>query len=510
MGAAVAVAIAGAIAGDSAARGLGGHFAGHFADDFAGQLAGRFADLAALAPLLILLAASVGVMLLAAARPGHRRAAAATALALLLALASLPLAWQAAPRAVTGLVRIDAFALFCQGLILAAALASSLFAYAYLERAALRGEEFHILLLAATLGAAALVASTHFATFFLALELTGASLFALVAYPVREQRALEAGVKYLVLSGLSSALLLFGVALIYYQSGSLHFAPTAGDAPWPLAAAGHALLLAGLGFKLSLAPFHFWAPDVYEGAPAPAAGFLATVSKGAVAALLLRYAEAAQLPASPPAAAMLETLAVLSIAVGNLLALRQENLKRLLAYSSIAHLGYLLAALVAGGPLGREAATGYLAAYVLANLGAFGVVAALSAPPRDAGSPDSYRGLFRTRPLLAAVLAAHLLSLAGMPLTVGFVGKFYLFAGGVAAARWPLVAALALGSTVGLYFYLRVVAALYASPAPQLAAPAAGAGGGALALGLLTLGLLGFGVYPEPALRLIHSTVAGY
>ncbi|HZP89123.1 MAG TPA: NADH-quinone oxidoreductase subunit N [Burkholderiales bacterium] len=473
-------------------------------------------DLIALAPLLVLAAGAIVVMLQAGFWRRHGWAASLTVLALIASLLVLPWAASVAPRRVTALLMIDGFALFYLGLLCAAALAVTLLTYGYLyARGGLR-EELYVLILTATLGAAVLVASTHFASFFLGLELLSVSLFALVAYPVSRRQPLEAAVKYLVLSGLSSALLLFGIALIYFKIGVLDFAGVAAPANLirapALLLAGFALLLAGLGFKLSLVPFHLWAPDVYEGAPAPIAGFLATVSKGAVAALLLRYLSEAQVHAQPSLVAGLEAVALVSILVGNLLALLQDNLKRILAYSSIAHFGYLLVAFVVGGPFGHEAAAYYLAAYMVMTLGAFGVIARLSAPDaeHDLGQLEDYRGLFWRQPWLGAVLTAMLLSLAGIPLTVGFVAKFYVFAIGVDGARWALVAALVIGSVIGLFYYLRVISALFAQPPASIPMAALSAGSSAAAsdvvLVVLTLLLVWFGVYPEPAMQLIRLT----
>ncbi|MBS1190410.1 MAG: dehydrogenase subunit [Rhodocyclaceae bacterium] len=483
-------------------------------------------DLLALGPLLALLAATVLTLLLVAVRRSHGLAAGTAAVGLLACLALLPGAARLAPRDVDGLLLLDPAGLFYLGLISLAALATCLMAYAYLERFDGRREEFYVLLLAATLGAGSVVLSDHFAAFFLGLELMSVSLFALIAYPAARQRPLEAGIKYLILAGLSSALLAFGIALIYYDSGSLQFSgfgacfgarPMGATGQAWLLLAGNALLLAGLGFKLSLVPFHLWAPDVYEGAPAPAAGFLATVSKGAIAAMLVRYAGETQLHDQPAMIVLLELAAILSIAAGNLLALLQDNLKRLLAYSSIAHLGYLLVAVIAGGTLGAEAVAYYLLAYFAMNLGAFGVIAALSSGRRDgegeADRLEDYRGLFWHKPLLAGILTVNLLSLAGIPLTIGFIGKFYLFASGVGAARWLLVAALVAGSIVGLFYYLRVVIVLFArqpaAPAPGIAGNGA-AWASALTLSFLALTLVWLGLYPEPAMELIRSVHAPF
>ena len=273
------------------------------------------------------------------------------------------------------------------------------------------------------------------------------------------------------------------------------------------------MIVTGVAFKLSLVPFHMWTPDIYEGAPAPITGFIAVVSKIAVFAVILRYFILAEGHGDASLRTGLAVIAILSMLAGNVLALLQNNVKRLLAYSSIAHLGYLLVAFLAAGSLGVEAAAYYLAAYAVTNLGAFGVVTLLSLPGsgRDTDRIEDYRGLFRTRPFLASSLALMLLSLAGIPPTMGFIGKFYLIVAGVDGALfWP-VAALVVGSVIGLYYYLRVLVAM-AMPVPvpadgevtrRAAAPLFGT---AVIAALLVL-LLALGAYPAPAIALIRTTV---
>jgi NADH-quinone oxidoreductase subunit N len=304
------------------------------------------------------------------------------------------------------------------------------------------------------------------------------------------------------------------MALIYSQTGSLQFqriaSAWAGGNPAFLVA-GTALLITGIGFKLSLVPFHMWTPDVYEGAPAPVAGFVATVSKGAVFALLLRYFIQADIGARPDMVTMLGIVALVSMIVGNLLALLQNNVKRILAYSSIAHMGYLLVALLASGPLALAAASYYLVAYFVTTLGAFGVIAALSECERDTDLLEEYRGLGWQRPWMAGVFAAMLLSLAGIPLTAGFIGKFYVLAAGVGSSLLILVIALVLTSVIGLFYYLRVIMTMYSAPATAPGAVVA-ARETPLAAGVvlfaLTVLLLWLGVYPVPLMRLIEATVA--
>lgn len=473
-------------------------------------------DLTAILPLIVLGGAITIVMLAIALYRNHRLTALLSALGLTLCLFAIWPASAVAPRHVTPLFVIDRYALFYMGLIFAAGIAVLLLSYGYLAARRERPEEFYLLILVATLGAAALVASDHFASFFLGLETLSISLLGLIAYPRDHGKPLEAGVKYLILAGLSSAFLLFGMALVYARLGSMEFARiaamlTVNDAPadfyW---LTGSALIFTGIGFKLSVVPFHMWAPDVYEGAPAPVAAFVAVVSKGAMFALLLRYFVTAHADSFGPVPLMIEIVAIASILVGNLLALLQNNLKRILAYSSIAHLGYLLVALLAGGALRIEAVTYYLVAYTVMTVGAFGIITVLSTSnvAAELEDLDAYRGLIWRRPWLGGVFAAMLLSLAGIPLTMGFIGKFYAIAGGVSASMWPAVIAVIVGSVIGLFYYLRVIVAI-CTPAPEGTSAYAGTipivAGATLAA--LTLMLIGLGVYPTPLVHLIQLTV---
>ena len=494
-------------------------------------------DFAALSPLLALFGGSAVVMLAAAFRRRHGFVAALALAMLVAALAALAVAWPEAPRQVTPLLMIDRIALFYVGLVVAAAIVVVLLARAYFERDGRdagsdtggapkpveRREEFYILLLLATAGAAVLSASAHFASFFLGLELLSVSIFALVAYQRTRAPGVEAGVKYLILAGMSSAFLLFGMALVYAERGALDLASLAAtpDPARPygvLMAAGVGLMLVAIGFKLSLVPFHMWAPDVYQGAPAPVTAFVATVSKGAVFAVLLRFAALMDIPRHGALAAVLSLIAIASMFAGNWLALLQTNVKRMLAYSSIAHMGYLLVAFLASGGWAPVAVTCYLTAYFLTTLGAFGVVSVLSTPGRDADAPDDYRGLAWRRPWLAGVFTAMLLSLAGIPLTAGFIGKFYVLAAGVNSRLWLLVVALVVNSAIGLFYYLRTVVNMYRPTAGEQSG-AAGAREHApgraratpaerLALAALTLALLWIGVYPSPLIRLVQSLLA--
>lgn len=469
-------------------------------------------ELLAVLPLMVTAATALTLLLVIATRR-HHLAAALTAIAGYAgALLSLWVSASVLPRPATELLVMDRYALFYIGLILLASLAVALLSYAYLQHRPEQHEEYYVLLLLASLGAEVLVASRHVASLFLGLELLSVSLYGLIAYVRTEPRPLEAGLKYVILSAASSSFLLFGLAIMYFQAGSLAFRDLAAtlraeEGLELVLLAGLALLLTGLGFKLALAPFHMWTPDVYEGAPAPVTAFVATVSKGAVVAFLLRLFVEIDGRALASVWAALGLVAAASMILGNGLALLQENVKRLLAYSSIAHLGYLLVAFLASGPLAVEAVGYYVVAYFVTTLGAFGVVTVLSGSDGDADRLADYEGLFWSRPWLASVFTLMLLSLAGIPLTAGFIGKFYVIAAGVDSRLWTLVVLFVLNSVVGLFYYLRVLRAMLAVPDQAAAAAPLPWTGGAVLAGLAVL-LVWFGVYPDPLIAAIQRAGA--
>jgi NADH-quinone oxidoreductase subunit N len=454
-------------------------------------------------PLLILSATSLIVMIAIAIKRNHRVVTALSFAGLALSFTSLWPASSAAPVQITSLLIIDRYALVYMGLVLAASAAVVLLSFPYLEDRSEHKEEFYILLLLATVGSMVLAASSHMVSFFLGLELLSISLYALIAYPRVEALPLEAGIKYLVLAASSSAFLLFGLALIYVAQGTMEFGRMSrfsiGGVGGFASLAGIVLVVTGVGFKLAVVPFHLWTPDVYQGAPLPVTAFVATVSKGGVFAFLLRWLWMGGLT-SPPVLLVLAIISIASMLVGNLLALRQTNVKRLLAYSSIAHMGYFLVALFAGGNLGTAAATYYLAAYMLTILGAFGSLLALSHGTRETETFDDIRGLFWRRPVLASVFTGMILSLAGIPLTAGFLGKFYVLAAGASAAAWSLVIVLIVSSTIGLVYYLRVIVAMFTESERAATEGERGKVGvtPTVALAALTVALFVLGVYPGP------------
>lgn len=474
----------------------------------------------ALLPLLITGATAIAVMLAIAWQRNHGLSFVVTSVGLTLALMSIVPALRVAPLDVTPLLRLDTFAYFYSAVVLVATLACVTLAHAYLgEKAGADGfpgnrEELYLLMALSAAGGLVLVSAQHLAGFFIGLELLSVPVYGLVAYAFFNKRSLEAGIKYTVLSAAASAFLLFGMALLYAESGSLSFAglgaSLAAQGSSVLVQAGIGMMLIGLGFKLSLAPFHLWTPDVYEGAPAPVATFLATVSKVAVFAVLLRLYQLSPATSGGWLNDALSLIAIASILIGNLLALNQSNLKRLLGYSSIAHFGYLLVALIASKGLAVEAIGVYLVTYVLTTLGAFGVITLMSSPfqGRDADALYEYRGLFWRRPYLTAVLTVMMLSLAGIPLTAGFIGKFYVIASGVESQLWWLLGALIIGSAVGLFYYLRVMVTLYlVEPGMRRHDAPINWGQRAGGMMLLAIAVLAFflGVYPQPLLELVQQ-----
>jgi NADH-quinone oxidoreductase subunit N len=451
------------------------------------------------------------IMLAIAVRRNHVVTVALSLMANATAFALLFFVLHRVPAELSGLLIIDRYSLFYMGLVFAACFAVVLLAYNYLQRRSEQCEEFYVILLIATLGAVVLVASTHFISFVLGLEILSVSLYVLVGYHRTEERCIEASLKYLILAAASSAFLLFGMALIYAEFGTMQLSrmSSAAASAYPiLVVTGAAMIIVGIGFKLAVVPFHMWTPDVYQGAPAPVSAFIATVSKGAMFALLMRYFYQLGLQRQPSLFVVFAITAVLSMFVGNLLALLQTNVKRLLAYSSIAHLGYLLVAFLAGGTYGPAAVTYYLVAYFVTTLSAFGVITVLSGAEREADLITDYRGLFWRRPMLSLGFAVALLSLAGIPLTAGFVGKFFVVVAGVGSTLWWLVIVLVINSAIGLFYYLRIVVAMYSDvpkdvtttiPEPTLT--------GTVALTALTLLLALFGIFPALLIGSIESSV---
>lgn len=381
--------------------------------------------------------------------------------------------------AFSGSMHVDQPALVIAAIVHLSAFLAILMSRSYLStRPDVERAEYYAFILVSASGMAMLAAANDLVNVFLAIELLSIPLYCLAAMRRRQARSIEAGFKYLLLGAFASAFLLFGMGLLFGASGTTSL-EAIGDEIRRLgtgggvAALGASMFLIGVLFKIGAAPFHAWSPDVYEGAPTPITAFMATATKAAAFAALLRAAPAIAEAMTPAIGAkVLSGIAILSMVVGNLGALRQQNLKRLLAYSSIAHAGYMLvgvAAIVASGGRLDSGSSGvlyYLAAYAAMNLGAFAIAIVLDRGEGREGLGE-LRGLGRERPLLAALMAVFALAMAGMPPTAGFFGKLYVFSAALEAGLVPLTVIAVLMSVVGLYYYLRLLILMYVTPAEE-------------------------------------------
>ena len=423
----------------------------------------------ALAPILMLSLTAIVLMIQASIKRDQSVAWVITGVGFLLTLWSASYA-RDFTQPVTILLQVDHWSLFFTSLILIASLVTLVLSKDKFSSEGERKEEYYLLLVLSVLGAVVLIQSSHMVSLLLGMELMGVALYAMIAFPERGQLPLEAAVKYLVLSACASAMLLYGFALIYAATGELSYAGIGTRAAVAyaenpmLVMAGSAMVIAGIGFKLSVAPFHMWTPDVYEGAPTPVTGFLATVSKGAVFVAPTRFYIDGSLYQFGDLNTALAALAIVSMLVGNWLALRQENIKRLLAYSSIAHFGYLLVVLIAltyiDAGLVNQSITFYLTAYIVTTLAAFTVVSMVAGEDTAKQNIGAFAGLFWHRPLEASALTVAMLSLAGIPLTAGFMAKFFVITVGIQSGLWGLLAVLVVASAIAIYYYLRIIFAM--------------------------------------------------
>jgi NADH-quinone oxidoreductase subunit N len=472
-------------------------------------------DWAALVPALVLVVGASGLLLAAAGARAWRRAHGYAALGtLVLAACASAAGWQTPRSAFGGMVIIDHFGILASCAAYLACALAILMSLTYLEREPGIPPEHYGLMLLSTAGMGLMVSSLNLVAIFVGLELLSIPLYVMAGLVRTRLEAIEASMKYFLLGALATCFLIYGIAFLYGGSGSFDLEQIAlaldhakgARSRWLLAGLG--LLLVGMAFKVAAAPFHFWVPDVYEGSPVPVASFMATGTKAAAFAALVRV-----LFVGFGAGALLEwrhaltVLAIATMAIGNLLALGQTNLKRLLAYSSVAHAGYLLIGVVTFTSAGVESLLYYLFAYVLMTGGAFGVVALSSgADPdgRERGAEiEDYVGLGGRQPVLGLALCLFMLALAGIPPTGGFVAKFYLFRAAVEADLISLAVVGVLNSVVGAVYYLRVVVAVTMRQPGRPALSAAEPGALACAcVGLAMAGTLLLGIYPGVLTRL--------
>ncbi|MEA2157370.1 MAG: NADH-quinone oxidoreductase subunit [Solirubrobacteraceae bacterium] len=503
----------------------------------AAKIAGPHIDWAGLSPFVAVLGGALVVLMLGLARSRALREVVVPSLGILtLAVAAGLSVWQWGERSdlVAGALRLDELTLMLTILFCVAGSSAILLSWRHVAPREAAHGEYHALLLTSIAGMMVLVAAQNLVTVFLGLELLSIPLYVLCATEMRRASSLESGLKYLVVGSLGSATFLYGLAFLYGATGATDFGAIAralrdgGDlVKDPLLLTGIALSIVGLAFKASVAPFHQWTPDVYEGAPTPITAFMAVATKAAAFGVMLRLFDVALIDASADWAPALATLAAVTIVAGNVGALGQSSLKRMLAYSSVAQAGYMLAGVVVASQLGLQATVFYLAVYLVMNLAAFAVIVARERETPYGDDIASLNGLGAERPLLAWPMTIAMLALAGFPATAGFIGKFYLIDATVAEGYTWLAVFIVIGSMISLAYYLRVIAAIWMTPGEQ-AAPAVLPGadhpvlaGGseeatslrgqgevvavAVVFGVLTLVL---GVVPSPLFRAVRDVGA--
>jgi NADH-quinone oxidoreductase subunit N len=439
------------------------------------HLKGPHIDFAGLSPLIALLGGAVLVLMVGLIRSRFVRAQLVPTLSLVSLGAAAGLTiwqWDAQKSIVSGALRIDDLSLLLNLILVAGGAFTVLLAWRSLAAREAAHGEFHALLLSSIAGMSLLAAAQNTVALFVGLELLSIPLYVLCATELRREHSLESGLKYLIVGSVGSATLLYGLAMIYGATGATDFNAIAsslnngGLASDPLTLTGIALCVAGLCFKSSVAPFHQWTPDVYEGAPTPVTAFMAVATKAAALGVFLRFFDVALISEQGNWGPAIAVLATITIVVGNVGALGQSSLKRMLAYSSVAQAGYMLAGVVVATQLGVRATVFYLAVYVFMNMASFAVIVARE---RETGLGDSLAavtGLGRERPLLAWPMTISMLALAGIPATAGFTGKFYLIDAAVSGGYTWLGVAIVIGSMISLGYYLPVIAAMWMREAP--------------------------------------------
>ena len=410
----------------------------------------------------------------------------------------------AAPGGLGEMYARDGLSVVLQATALLTALIACALGGDYVERAALDAGEFHALVLVAALGAMVMAASRDLIMLFLGLETLSIPLYVLAAFARGDLRAQEAGMKYFLLGAFSTAFFLYGIALIFGAAGSTALTAIAAAPPSLLRRVGTGLLLVGLGFKAAIVPFHAWAPDVYEGAPLPVTAYMAVIAKVGAFAALLRVVPAVFGADGDEWIGVLAVLSVITMVLGNFAALLQTGIKRLLAYSSIAHAGFMLIGVAVGTAQGAEAVAFYLVAYALMTLGAFGVILMLERSGEEADRIADLTGLAWRSPALAGAMAVFMVSLAGVPPSGGFVAKFYVFAAALDGGQTALAVIGVLTSVVSAYFYLRVAYTMFTGdPRPEVAF--VGGRWVSAAIVLSTAGVLALGVFPAPITTFVRQ-----
>jgi NADH-quinone oxidoreductase subunit N len=461
-----------------------------------------YSDALLLMPIIITACAALLVLLAGPFLPGRLISAIAVAASIGAGAFAANLTPTSAP-ALPGLAFTPLARYLVPVFCIAAAL-TLLLSHGYNERRAIRGEEYPATILFSLFAMCVLPCATNLLTLFLALESIAFAFYILVTVDLNRAESGEAGLKYLLMGAVAAALTAFGLALIYAGSGTLELsAAIAAPGNRSIISAGWGLVIIGIAFKLSLVPAHLWTPDVYQGAPAPVAAYLSTASKVAAAAVLLML-----LSFAPPMSELhlpLYLLSLLSMVIGNLAALLQKNIKRMLAYSSVAHMGYLALAILTGTKEGYSAVLLYGAVYTAMNLAAFGAIASLSTDEERSLVSD-YSGVGFSAPFRGGVLALSMLALAGVPPTAGFIGKFFIFYAAIRGGELSLAIIGIVSAAASAYFYLRVVVHLYMRPA-EVAPPKPSNSAETLALGCASLAIIAIGIFPAPLLRWVDAVL---
>ena len=413
-----------------------------------------------------------------------------------------------------GVIQADNFGLFVTLTLVAVGILTILFSAPVLERNGIPSGEYYSLVLFSIVGMMMMATASDLLVIFVALEILSLSVYVLTAIRRDNAAGTEAAFKYFLLGAFSSAFFLYGIAFTYGVTGSTKLSAVGAYlsaqalSSNPLILVAMALLLVGFAFKISAVPFHMWTPDAYEGAPAVVTGFMSTGVKAAAFAAFARVFLSAFEPFKADWAPVVAVIAVLTMILGTVVGVAQTNLKRMLAYSSIAHGGYLLVGLVAANDVGKAAILFYLLAYSVTNLAAFGAIALLGARDRANDELRDYAGLWHTHPALAALVTVCLLSLGGLPPTAGFIGKWYIFSAAVSSGYYWLAIVGVLTSVVSVFFYLRVVVMMYMSERGSAEVPPRVAGIGMAALALSIIAIVYLGVLPTQVLNVAAASIS--
>ncbi len=466
-------------------------------------------DLLSVGPITVVALVSLVIVVIEAMAPRARTVIFLCACAgLVVAIVVAFLQYGASGTAFSNMVTVGGFANFFALVFCTSGLLSILLSKSYIEKEGVEHGEFYSLILIAVVGMMLMASAADLIMFFLGLEIMSVSFYVLAGFARGRLTSNEAALKYFLLGAFATGFLLYGIALLYGSSGTTNIGSivsrTSALMHVPLFLIGLGLLLVGLAFKVAAVPFHMWVPDVYEGSPTTVSGFMSTGGKAAAFSVFLLVFAPAMLNVAGPLREILAVISAFSMIVGNILAVAQSNLKRMLAYSSIAHAGYVLTGVVAANPLGSNGILYYLLAYTVMNVGAFGVLSMLESADGRNLTFDDYAGLSSERPFLAGVMALFMFSLSGIPPFAGFFGKYYVFAGAIQAGYTWLAIIGVLMSVVSVYYYLRLVVVMYfrEQPSPiRQTVPATAM----VALVISAIAIVGFGIFPSLVLNLtIH------